>query len=189
MLRLTPPNLHKTANLKNSMLGLWEWPYVLRMNAVAYISLPPETDGVTRSGVSVLSLTVRIWMWLSQIWGRESFCAAAEAVFCLGDEDALNTAPPFRPNRHMRRMIARRARGIMPASRYAYYGMGGPLRPGVSLAERYDWVIKRCRKTWFHTRHWKYYVIAFFRRSAFRRARKCAAPSQCVLREIMLSPD
>jgi len=76
-------------------------------------------------------------------------------------------------NRHERRMIARRRRGIAPASRYRYYGMGGPLRAGLTLAELQAWARHRFPKGWFHWVNYTYYLKAVFRRAGFWRARKC----------------
>ena len=125
-----------------------------------------------------LSLLSRIWLWLRQMWAF-GFCGAAEDVFCLQGEEPLRDGRRYRPNRHARKMRARRARGICPPSRYARYGQGGPLRAGYSAAELRGWARGRYPRSWFHWNHYKYYIKGFFRLMALRLSRSCAAQALC----------
>jgi len=108
---------------------------------------------------SELSLLARIWMWLSQIWGRETFTDAAESVFCLGMDDALNghrlqgllSAKGL--NRQMRRLLARYT------------------RLGLSLSQIKAWVKARVKRQKFQTTLLRYYSLAFFRSKARQASR------------------
>jgi len=163
------------------------------MNEWSSISLPPETDGGSLSEFWRGVFLASVWMW------TELFCKAAlaqktgelspealtrplslaERCARLGFQD-ISAMPYLRlyktsvpPNRHRRRMIARRRRGIAPPSRYAYYGQGGPLRAGMSLAELRHWAKHRFPDGRFQWSNYAYYLKAVFRRAGFWRARKC----------------
>ena len=106
------------------------------------------------SDFSGLSLLARIWMWLSQIWSRESHGAAAETVFHLGAEDRLNghalqnliSAEDL--NCYRRRMLARYT------------------RLGLSLSQVKAWIKARNKAKRFQTDLARYYGLRFFRRAA-----------------------
>ena len=163
------------------------------MNVASSISSPPPSDGAVVPEFLRGFLLVSYWWWTemfcraelasSEVLSPEPLTMAARAER-LGFAD-MSAVPHLRlskihrlHNRHERRMIARRRRGIVPASRYGYYGMGGPLRAGYSLAELQDWARHRYALGWFQHINVKYYLNAFFRRAALWLARKSTAMSQ-----------
>ena len=111
------------------------------------------------SDLSALSLLARIWMWFSQIWGRENYSAAAETVFHLGNEDRLNghafqnliSAEDL--NRYRRRMLARYT------------------RLGLSLEQVKAWIKARNKAKRFQTDLARYYGLRFFRCAALMLSR------------------
>ncbi|MDB2438342.1 hypothetical protein N9W89_06470, partial [Hellea sp.] len=134
-----------------------------------------------------------VWMWtelfcksaLAQKTGELSPepLTMAERFARLGFQD-VSAMPYLRlyktsvpPNRHRRRMIARRKRGIAPPSRYAYYGQGGPLRARLSRAELRHWAKHRFADGRFQWFNYKFYLEAVFRRTAFWLSRKCGLDS------------
>lgn len=127
------------------------------MNFELHIVSPSASygdPGVTPSEVSSLSLITRIWMWLSQIWSRETFTQAGEAVFCLGPNDTLN-GHRFQNqfsteglNRYRRRMLARY------------------IRMGISLEQIKTWVQARRKAQRFQTALAGFFSLTFFRRAA-----------------------
>ena len=141
-------------------------------------------------------LLTRIWLWLSQLCSGafmpEAGIRLASGIWDDAARPNLNvftgTTPP---NRHARRMIARRARGIMPASRYAWRGMAGPLKAGASVEELRAWAKLKCRKGRFQSVHMKYYIRAFFKRLALARRFSLGLDSAQVsgLCHAPLSPD
>ena len=100
-------------------------------------------------------------MWLSQIWGRETYIEAAESVFCLGANDTLgghrfqNLIPAHVLSRRERRMLAR-------------YD-----RRGLSYAQAKAWMKARIKRQKFQTTLVRYYSLAFFSRVARRLSRIC----------------
>ena len=123
---------------------------------------PPASygnPGVTPSEFSGLSLLARIWMWLSQIWGRESYGAAAETVFHLSAEDRLNghalqnliSAEGL--NRYRRRMLARYT------------------RLELSLDQVKAWIKARKKARRFQTDLARYYGLRVLRRAALTLSR------------------
>ena len=98
-------------------------------------------------------------MWLSQIWGRESYGAAAETVFHLSAEDRLNghalqnliSAEGL--NRYRRRMLARYT------------------RLELSLDQVKAWIKARKKARRFQTELARYYGLRFFRRAALTLSR------------------
>ena len=111
------------------------------------------------SDFSGLSLLARIWMWLSQIWSRESYGAAAETVFHLNAEDRLNghalqnliSAEGL--NRYRRRMLARYT------------------RLELSLDQVKAWIKARKKARRFQTELARYYGLRFLRRAALTLSR------------------
>ena len=173
------------------------------MNVASSISSSLHLHGVNPTGVSIsdyanVGLVVRIWMWMSHLCGATLFSDLGVSLprFHCGPSDMLRleelrlhtVSRP--PNRHGRRMTARRARGIMPSSRYRCFGAAGPLHQGSSPSVMRDWVRRRGTKGRFQSVNWRFYVKAFFRRAALWDSRKCAATSQelCTCRA-PLSPD
>ena len=131
---------------------------------------PPKIS----SEVSNLSLLARIWMWLSQIWGRKSYGAAAETVFHLSSEDRLN-GHAFQNlisaeglNRYRRRMLARYT------------------RLGLSLEQVKAWIKTRNKAKRFQTDLARYYGLRFFRLTALTLS--CAAQRELGRGELYNAP-
>ena len=154
--------------------------YVVKMSSAAVISQPLQINGVNPSPVlgeesltemASLSLITRILLWLSQICGD----ATAQVYNYRPKPQRYRVGEYLHgyvvtrgPNRRQRKMRARRARGIMPASRYPKYAKIGPLPCGISPAQLLEHV-KRCKyMRSFRTSHWKYYVIGGFYRRAMK---------------------
>ena len=123
------------------------------------LSVPVDDVSGSRSEFSSLSLLARIWLWLSQIWGRESYEEAAKAVFCLGADDALN-GHRFQNlistddlNRYRRRMLARYT------------------RLELSLDQVKAWIKARKKARRFQTELARYYGLRFLRRAALTLSR------------------
>ena len=107
------------------------------------------------SDFSGLSLLARIWMWLSQMWGHESCpVTAAESVFCLGVDDALNGH--IYQNLISADGLGRRERRML--SRYD--------RLGLSYAQAKAWMKARIKRQKFQTALLRYYGLRFFRCAA-----------------------
>jgi len=142
------------------------------------LSVPADDVSGSTSEFSGLSLLARIWMWLTQIWGRETFTDAAQSVFCLGMDVALkghrfqDLLPAGSLNRQRRRLIARYT------------------RLGLSLYQIKAWVKARRKSHRFQTALAGYYCLAFFRSKA-RRLSRTATQSlgQDELCKAPLSPD
>ena len=111
------------------------------------------------SDFSGLSLLARIWIWLSQIWGRENYSAAVETVFHLSNEDRLNghalqnliSAEDL--NRYRRRMLARYT------------------RLGLSLEQVKAWIKARNKAKRFQTDLARYYGLRFLERATLMLSR------------------
>ena len=146
------------------------------MNAAADISTPLMIEWGSPSEAPGRSLLVRVWMWLSQIWGRGGCEAAAETVFHLGLHDRLNghafqniiSAKDL--NRQRRRLLARYTR----------------LR--LSAEQVKKWVRARRKAHRFDGPLARYYGLAFMRRMAFARA-LCFLPVLALCCHAPLSPD
>jgi len=130
------------------------------------------------SEFSGLSLLARIWMWLSQIWGRETYTEAAQAVFCLGADDALN-------GHRFQNLISTDGLGRRERRMLARYD-----RLGLSYAQAKAWMKARIKRQKFQTALVHYYSLAFFRRVAHALSRKAGhAFSQDESCKAPLSPD
>ena len=132
------------------------------MSFELYIASPCASygdPGANPSKVSKLSLLARMWMWLTQLWGREAFAQSAEAVFCLGPNDILkghkfqHLVSAEGLNRYRRRLLARY------------------LRLGLSLSQIKAWVKARHKSRRFQTALAGYFSLTFFRRAARHRSR------------------
>ena len=136
--------------------------FTLHIDPPASYGTPGVIPSKIPSEFSGLFLLARIWMWLSQIWGRESFTEAAESVFCLGPNDTLgghrfqNLIPAHVLSRRERRMLAR------------YH------RLGLSLSQVKDWVKARRKRLKFETGVPYYFSLAFFRNKARQLSRICS---------------
>lgn len=165
-------------------------------------------------------LALRIWLWLSQIYShyarasqsplaarllrstflREAYSPfrAAQVGSCQGQACHCGSCKTIsgqiinpRPNRHRRRMIARRARGIMPLTRY----MGLYLRPllptGLSPTQYLEAELRISPLGRLQSYNWKYHVHDFFRRGAMkaRAGLGCACTQVSALCDARLSPD
>jgi len=126
---------------------------------IASPSVPVDDVSGSGSDFSSLSLLARIWMWLSQIWGHETYSAAAETVFHLSNEDRLkghalqNLVSAEDLNRYKRRMLARYT------------------RLGFALSEVKAWVKARNKAKRFQTDLARYYGLRFLERAALRLSR------------------
>jgi len=135
--------------------------------------------------VSGIHFMLRIWAWLSQLCSvgygggsvsylsaRDERAAGLGGAYSFTANDAeiggprMFTAIYRELNRRERHMMARRKRGIRPASRYAWRGMGGPLPAGLSVAELRAWAQGHCRTGRFQAAHSKFYSLSFFSRLA-----------------------
>jgi len=152
--------------------------FTLHIDSPASYGNPGGNPPRFSSGASNLSLLARIWLWLSQIWGRETYIEAAESVFCLGVDDTLNghrfqglhSAKGL--NRQMRRLLARYT------------------RLGLSLERIKAWVKARVKRQKFQTALLRYYNLAFFRSKARQASRICRHDmGQDELCKAPLTPD
>ena len=131
----------------------------LHIDPPALYGNPGVTPSKIPSEFSGLSLLARIWMWLSQIWGRETYIEAAKTVFHLSAEDRLNghalqnliSAEGL--NRYRRRMLARYT------------------RLGLSLEQVKAWIKARNKAKRFQTDLARYYGLRFLERAALRLSR------------------
>ena len=136
--------------------------FTLHIDLPALYGDPGVTPSKISSEVSSLSLLARIWMWLSQIWGRETYIEAAESVFHLGPNDTLgghrfqNLIPASLLGRRERRMLAR------------YH------RRGLSLSQVKGWTKARRKRLTFETGVPYYFSLAFFRNKARQLSRICS---------------
>ena len=101
------------------------------------------------------TLLVRIWLWLSQIWGREAYIEAAESIFCLGPDDTLN-GHRFQ-NIVCAQSLNRRQRRVLLRS----------IRAGLSLEQVKAWAQARRKSARFQIALSRYRGLAFLRFSHF----------------------
>jgi len=133
--------------------------FTLHIDPPASYGNPGVTPSKIPSEFSGLSLLARIWMWLSQIWGHETYIEAAESVFCLGLNDTLNghrfqnLVPAQLLGRRERRMLARYT------------------RLELSLDQVKAWIKARKKARRFQTDLARYYGLRFLRRAALTLSR------------------
>jgi len=144
------------------------------MNVASSISLPPETDGVDPSGIWAFLWRMSAWVLSavgSSILRTDTVCdmAPIRTTYTNGRDGCHSFRRCFKPARHLRRMRARRARGIRPVGRYTCGGLAPliPNSPDTPLT-RFQY-LERCSKLApmgrFQIYNWNY-VSAGLRKSA-----------------------
>lgn len=148
------------------------------MNAAPSISPPPLNDGINPSGIGPSGIWSVLWLfsaWVLSALGQSDKLSEATLLrvsYPAGRDGCRALTYRFRPARHQRRMMARRARGIKPVSRYICAGLAPLIPNSTKKPLTRTQYLERCCKlapmSRVHIYVWHYPKHAFLKIITFR---------------------